>query len=209
MNRERCEIISQQIHQEFYRQVTLNEDYKLVPSRVDILALRGFLDYLDTSYGLDKITIEYLVNWFESGWNFWYDHKSLKYGTGSIQLSWIVGKKAIERYEKIKDKDDKFFRFNRKIRQDVGVSVLKQFKVAKNKREVDSLLLNLNEEEEQNKKKYHNKEEGQMWCAVTTTLYNHKSNLCRLCIGKNNCKSMLMTNMPNLYRKRGYETLRR
>lgn len=205
MTKEQCEELSKQIHQEFYREVTLNDDFVLNLSKVDKLALGNFVIHLDTNYGLGKITSEFLVNWFESGWNFWFDHENLKYGVESIQLSWIVGKKAIERYEKIKDIDNKYFRFNRKIRADVGVKVLNKFKIRKNRDQINDLLLNVDSFKEQEKKKFYNTKHGLLWCVINTTLYNHNSRLCSLCINKQSCKKTLKENYPNLYKRRGYK----
>ncbi len=202
MTREEACEYTKDVYQDFRRAVSLNEDYVFQPISNDESTLNKFVDYLDGSYGLSNIGIEFLVNWIESGFNYWFDIPT-QFGTGVIMFNWVFGAKAIERYEKIKVKDRKLNRYTRKIREEVGIRVLGRYRKI-DIIDLDGFLLGVKKEEEEAKKLYYNTEEGLLWCRANTTLYNHSSELCLFCNNKGNCKRLLSEQMPKLYTKRGY-----
>jgi hypothetical protein len=209
MVREEAFNLTALIYQEYYRQVTLNQDYvfELDEAGKKKKVINKFLDFVDEKYSLKSIGLEYLVNFIESGFNLYFDAKHLKYGVRSIQIEWIIGSKAIERYEKIKDIDNKYFRKNRKIRQDIKLRVLDKFKHSSlpNRQAIKQLLTDGNVEfYEAEKQRFYDTAEGLAWCMLNTTLYNHKSSLCEACTNRNKCKQILGENYPKLYQLRGY-----
>lgn len=209
MVREEAFNLTALIFQEYYRQVTLNQDYvfDLDAAGRRKKVINKFLDFLDKKYGLSSIGLDYLVNFIESGFNLYFDAKHLKYGVKSIQIEWIIGAKAIERYERIKDIDNKYFRRHRKIRQDIRLRVLDKFKnsTVSTRKAMKELLTDGNVEfYELEKQRFYNTSEGLAWCMMNTTLYNHKSSICEACTNRNKCKEVLRENYPNLYQLRGY-----
>jgi hypothetical protein len=197
------------IFQEYYRQVTLNHDYvfELDETGRREKVIHKFLDYVDKKYSLSSTGLDFLINFIESGFNLYFDATHLKYGVKSIQIEWIIGSKAIERYEKIRHVDNKYFRKRRKIRQDIRLRITDKFKATTiaSQKAMSELLTSGNVEfYEAEKQRYYNTGEGLAWCMINTTLYNHKSALCAACTNRNKCKQILLENYPNLYRKRGY-----
>lgn len=211
MTRDNCKKYIVLTYQEFYRQVTLNSDFKFEFDKLGRKekVIDGYIDFIDNKYNLKSIGLEFIVNYFESGFNLWYDRKDLKYGVNSIQIEWIIGKKAIERYEKIRDKDNKYFRKFRQIRKDISLNILGKLKlqIQVDSGAIKTILDTVNEFEEKEKERYFNTEEGLMWCQSNTTMYNSNSKLCTSCSYRLRCKDMLRENMPNLYKRRGYEKI--
>lgn len=199
------------VYEYFYREVTGFQDYEFTPSSSDENSITPFLEYAKEQCNGD-IGVDFILNFFESGFNYWVEErkdtfKHSRYGMGSIKLSWIIGKKAIERYEKIKLKDNTSWpRFKRYIRRVVGTDVLAKFGIDRDA-EVNksgSFLLELRPVEENQKALYHNEEDGFAQCVTMTTLYNHKSKHCMLCKFSTDCKEMLRETYPKLYKNRGY-----
>lgn len=197
------------IFQEYYRQVTLNQDYVF---ELDKLGRREkcidkFIDHIDKKYNLHSIGMDFLINFIESGFNLYFDAKHLKYGVKSIQIEWIIGSKAIERYEKIRHIDNKYFRKLRKIRKDIRLKIddkFRKFSIT-NVKAIKSLLTDGNIDfYEAEKQRYYDTNEGLLWCMTNTTLFNHKSRLCAVCTNRNKCKQILKENYPKLYTIRGY-----
>ena len=209
MIRQECFQLTINIYQEFYRQITLNQDYVFVLDKLGRRekVINKFIDYVDSKYDLKSIGLDFLINFFESGFNLYYDSKHLKYGTSSIQIEWIIGTKAIQRYEKIRDIDNKYYRKSRKIRKEITLRIVDKFKSTSisNLTAVNELLtsgdISFYETE---KKRFFNTPEGLLWCTSNTTLYNHKSKLCEECCNRNKCKEILKENYYKLYIRRGY-----
>lgn len=210
MTREEAFNFTGLVFQEYYRQVTLNQDFvfELDKTGKREKLINRFIDYVDTKYDLKSVGMDFLINFIESGFNLYFDAKHLKYGTKSIQIEWIIGSKAIERYEKIRDKDNKYFRKFRKIRKDITLRISDKFKSASitNVKAINELLISGTLDfYESEKAKFYNTSEGLLWCMMNTTLYNHKSKLCSVCSNRNKCKQILKENYPKLYTIRGYE----
>lgn len=207
MRREICKEITKDVFQEFYRAVSLNQNYILRLNRTDESVLEKFIDYVDDSYGLNAIDSEFLINWIESGFNYWFDIPT-RFGRGIVMFSWVFGKKAIERYEKIKHKDNKLSRFNRKIRKEVGVKILNKYRVERKESHSNSLYSKMVLEgsivEEALKKRHLNTDEAQVICVLSTTLYNHKSRYCLQCRHSESCKEILRKTYPKIHTLRGY-----
>ncbi len=201
------------LHEYFYREVCQYQDYMYTPSASDESSIKNFIEnYIWKEHG-ENAAIEYIINFFESSYNYWVEErqdtfKYSQYGFSSIKLSWIIGKKAIKRYEKIKIKDSAHWsRFKRYIRSVVGTDVLDKFGVERDAKVITdtSFLTKVNTIEEGYKERFHNTEQGFLFCRSMTTLYFHKSEHCVLCKFKQDCKALLKDNWPKLYKKRGYE----
>lgn len=139
-----------------------------------------------------------LKKFFDFQFNHWY-RRDAKHGKGiSIQLEWIIGRQAIDRWKNVNKKHLSFIvRKNLKTDKDFT-------KKTKNKENWDNLLINTNINEERLKSKFLNEDIGFESCFITTNLYNHKSSNCLNCKFSNECKNVLKETYPAIYKIRGY-----
>lgn len=208
MRREFFRNISKDIFQEFYRATSLNHNYVLNMTKIDESVLEKFLDFIDKTYNFNSIDHEWILNYVESNFNFWFDIPT-RFGKGIVMFSWVFGKKAIERYEKIKKMDTQRFRYGREIRKVVGINIQNKYRVtnkdSKSNTFYKKLAVETSVTEEKVKQKHLNSEEGFVVCVLQTTLYNHKSQFCLQCVYSTECKDTLKKTYEKIYKLRGYE----
>lgn len=140
---------------------------------------------------------DYLEKYFEFQFNHWYKYSSQS-EVKSVQIEWIVGKKAVERWRKV-DKQKVAFVVRKNLKTDVDFSSRLE------KENWDNILLNINPVEELDKERFHGTVKGFYNCLINTTLYNHKSKFCQTCPKAKDCKNELKAQYPKIYKKRGYE----
>lgn len=139
-----------------------------------------------------------LNSYFDYQFNYWYK-RNTKYGKGiGIQIEWIIGKKALNRWIK-EDKKYLNYKIRKNLKTDVNLN--KKTKVSKNLKNFTKIV----DHEEIQKQKYLNTEFGLEMCILFTTLYNHKSNNCLKCANSDKCKMYLKKHLFNVYKLRGYE----
>lgn len=141
----------------------------------------------------------FLADYTERQFQYWlelYKTNSLKTNINFINISWVYGPKAIERFDEFlvyfNDKN-----YSKLIRKHVKSSQInKIIKIKKSK------LIDISIPEEQEKQRYLNEPEGLEWCKTETTLINPLSKVCQNCRHKQECKQLLKINYPFTYEKR-------
>lgn len=201
MNMSEIEKAVYKIHGEFYRQITNKQYYEYEPSKNDVVTCKKFVGFLKRDFNLISIGYEFLINYFESGWEYWHEKQNLKYGLGSVKLSWLIGKKAYDRWYKIKDQDRDWERFNRGVRKLYRINILTKLRQPKSEFYKKAVVM-LNDEEEVERKRFLNQEFGFDWCISSTSLHNPLSSVCQECIYAEDCKELLREKMPNTYKMR-------
>lgn len=140
-----------------------------------------------------------LKKYMEYQFTFWYK-KDAKYGKGtSIQIEWIIGDKALERWINLNKKHISYV-----IRKTLKTDVDLKPKPVKKDSKWNSALLELSRIEEIDKAKFLNEEGGLEYCILTTNMYNHKSPNCMLCNFSTDCKKRLKVIYPKIFEVRGY-----
>lgn len=185
------------LYEEFYRQVSLNPDFKYFPdskgNKKDQLMICKFIKFLRKDYN-QQYDINFLIDYFKFQFSHYAGVKT-KYGTNAIMIHWIIGPTAIKRWQ---DRDvRKKWLVRVKLKSEVQ---LKLFKVYKQKLNNDFVTVYAYEEVD--KMRYHNTENGFAYCRFMTTLYNPASSACKTCIFKDKCKTILQENHPKLYKLR-------
>lgn len=198
----RLQIVS--VYQDFYRSITLNNDYVLPDNDMNRLALDSFVSYIE-SRGNRSIGLDWIIDFIELSFHWWYKReKTLKYGLQSIKLSWIIGKPAIKRHDELKSTKSyaaSFFRGN--MRQDVGMSIRNKYRKFESHLMFNKMAMDTNKLEESYKKQLYGTPEGLLWCIANTTLYKDSSSLCSNCVSRTRCKDLLKREYPSMYSKRG------
>lgn len=182
----------------YYEKVSKIENYifKMTDSRA--VMIENFINEFKNFNQTPLLQEVALKKFFEFQFNHWYK-RDAKFGKGvSIQIEWIIGKQAVERWIKVNKKHVTFvIRKNLKTDNDLRDKNLK-------KENWNELLINTNNSEEFNKAKFLNEKIGLENCLLTTNLYNHKSSNCMICNFSNNCKENLKILYPKINKIRGY-----
>lgn len=182
----------------YYSSVFNVKNYRFAITDSKEKTIENFIAQIKELSNTKTLQEDYLRQYFEFQFNHWYRYDS-KSSVKSVQIEWIVGKKAIARWEKV-DKKIISFVVQKNLKTDVNLrSRLK-------KENWDSLLLNLNPVEESEKERFFGTVKGYYNCLIGTTLYNHKSPLCMQCFKSKDCRKELKIQFPKIYKKRGYES---
>jgi hypothetical protein len=187
---------------QFFKSNFLYPDYVYEPSELDKRTISGFLDRLHKKYGLHSVGLEFMVNYFEAQFSYWLwrrEHGMLKEGMKYVAISWVIGKKAWDRYfEHMVEFPQPF----RDVRTQYEMFARPFFKPVSHT--IDRYL-EVHDFEEKEKARFHNQRAGMIWCLDETDLYYHKSEWCKKCVHSKACKQYLKMNFPQIYKARGYE----
>ena len=172
------------------KQVT-KRDFEYRCNKADIAAWDNFIEH----YG-ERVGENFIREYNDYGFQSWFNDTCEKDYSTKIHFNWIYGKKGIQRHDKVQYKVRKHYvRKELKLKHKVRTGKVHNNLATFNK---------LRYIEESFKKQYHNTKRGLVWCVANTTLYFHKSPLCTTCIYKEDCKLTLKTNLPKIYKLRGY-----
>ncbi len=178
-------------YQHFYIKKYGNDSYVFKPSTKALVQIEAFLINLHSEYKLETLGPVFLSRYFSfqfkriEGQNF-KRFSSVKGDDGKVQIYDIIGKKAYEYWIN----RDKEFDFTMKLNLNLIIN-----------KHIDTL----SKAEEIEKKRFFNTDTGIANCLMRTTLYNHKSTSCILCIHKLDCKKILKVNYPQIYKHRNYD----
>lgn len=179
------------IYTEFFREVSLNYDYELDLSDRNLSLINSFTD----SITKDNPTVgkHYLLDFFEFQFNYWHD-KDTQFGRGIVMLSWVLGKKAIDRYKNKSTEHYKFF-ISKNLKKRIGIT--SSSIIGKNK--YDNHLHNLSDMDEIERARFFNMKKGIVWCFNNTNMYHYKSKWCVKCKLKKDCIKITKENYPKKF----------
>lgn len=186
-----------ELYKTYYKQITNNHSFRMHMSDNRATMVYNFINnFLDLTKS-NFVQEDALKKFMEFQFNYWYK-RNAKYGAGtSIQLEWIIGKKAIKRWE---EADKKYISWiiRKNLKKDHKIVVKKK------DNQYDSVALNISIVEEFEKERFFNTVKGYWNCIINTTMYNHKSEFCMQCNKSSKCKDNLKSKFPKIYKKRGY-----
>lgn len=184
-----------------YKAITNDESFRLNMTETRLTMTLNFIKAMKDFTNSPLLGEDYLKSFMEFQFNYWFEHEG-KYGRGtSVQLEWIIGKKALKRWF---ERSEKFKRATNKIvRKNLKKKV--KFKLDGVRNEGWSkTMLELREVEEFEKNMFFNTAKGFVNCTLNTSLYHHKSKFCMECKYKNKCKEQLIEQFPIVSKLRGY-----
>lgn len=177
----------------FYRKRYNSEKYKYKPSARGEKIINTFINSIDKRYNLKLVGEEFLWSYFIYQFNYW-RNAEIKSFYGKMQIQYIIGKKALDRY--IEDANNLMWvTENSEIIDKYGF-VKSELIGVENKPSYSSNY------EEGVKRKNHNTYKGFYLCIENTTLYNPKHTSCLLCNYKNDCRKVLKEKFPEIYESR-------
>lgn len=164
----------------------------------DTTAWAKFIEIMESR----KVTIgeDFVRKFVEYGIQSWFNPDSNKDGryNFTIRFSWIVGQKAIQRWDK----------FGNKTNVEITRNCLKQnfdIDTTKHTTKCNKMVVQVRPVEEKFKQEFFGTKRGLAWCVANTTLYHHRSPLCMRCPFKVECKEILKQNYYKVYKIRGYD----
>lgn len=159
-----------------------NYTYKL--GKGEDVTLLKFINFIRSEYGELSIGKNWLFDYFCFQFEYWRT-KNIKYtrGGGIVELSWVIGKKAIDRF-KTRNNSYQYF-------SDIGV--IKIYKISKE--DYFSFFITKKEIPTSNRgnierARFFNTEQGFLHCIENTSRYNIKFKECVLCKFRLKCKKI-------------------
>jgi hypothetical protein len=191
------------LYEELFRQATLNRNYKLHLNPNDKTLVRKFIDWINSTYHESQIGEDFFINYFEFQFSHYHGMISEKFGRNRIMLNWVIGKKAIQRWEE-RDSSKRWL-VKLRVNSEFSLNLKEAFKEEKKKVNISNkskFILELNKTEEGYKKRFYNELKGFVFCQMFTTLYNPISPLCQSCTNKDICIKTIQTELPEFYKLR-------
>lgn len=192
------------LYEELFRQTSLNRNYKFIPNDRDRKIIISFIKWLYSKYHRSEIGVDFLTTYFEFQFSNYVGMKT-KFNK-AIMLNWIVGNKAIQRWEERNPRLKWVVKV--KINKEFSLKLKEAFKKenkSKTLNEKELFIKNVNQNEEKSKKQFYNTLKGFLYCQAHTTLFNKKSELCCQCENRLLCKDMLKNELPKFYKIRETE----
>lgn len=182
------------LYELFYRKFTGKKKFKLdLNKKKQEKIIDNFISKLDENYSIASIGIDFLVRYFLFQFYYW-KNKNIK---RNIQIEWVIGKKALDRFL--------YNGFNEKFEYFINKENTIDFSPIYHKFAKQNYQPNFNEEskrERVEKLRFFNTEKGLVNCLENTSLYNPDSDLCIQCKFQEDCKKLLKENYFKLYKIR-------
>ena len=175
---------------EYFHLKVKSESRYLPRSTRNAKIVKNFLKKLDKA-GIKIIGYNYLFDYFCHQWHYWSSSNTKR----EITLEWIIGKKAVDRWLNDRREDYQFI---------YSEQLVKPFKINKLALILDAGEPGVYPDEELYKKRFEG-ETQLYYCMEFTTMYNHRSAMCRLCSVKAQCKAKLKEVDFRTFKTRGYE----
>ena len=176
-----------QLYEYFYRKTKFKRKYKLKLGKLENKWIDNFLNSLDQSYNK-----EWFFEYFLFQFAYWYRLK--QEFNGDFQLNWVIGIKALDRYRN-RNKDGDYYRseFSRRLR----------IKYSDLVKETKKDLVPLNRVEDLERKRFLNEDlKGLLHCVSYTTLFDPRSEACKVCKTQKECIEIQVKTYTGLYEKR-------
>lgn len=154
-----------------------------------------FMQEFGTNIGED-----FIRQFAQFGFNYYFGDGQNRY-TVSVRFNWIFGSGMIGRWKKAKSKAQ-----ISGIRKSISRGLKSRYRLNTRRKNEDMtrIVTEVREIEEKFKSEFLNTKRGLPWCVANTTLYNHRSRVCLSCIYKSDCKEVLKTEYPGIWKTRGY-----
>lgn len=192
---------------------SVNNEKKYVFNYTENSSLYNFANFIKEKKEY-FLTINWLFDYFNYQFCYWNFVKEEKEKNNKeiylIQLHWILGKKALKRYDSRTSKDSYFYhssffpKFQIKKNDLIDFLEEKKCLIIERKDEEDKEIKfnTINKKEENIKAKKYNTLDGFNLCLNFTTLFKFESSYCKKCNWKDNCKKILKNTYPKIYQKR-------
>jgi hypothetical protein len=194
--------IVKQVYEFYSIVVSKDKKFKFKQNWNEKVLLDNFEAILTEQFG-DKLSIPFIYDYFNFQYNYWEDKIITKNKIkGIYDLSWIIGPKSYERWEK-KGPNWKYFVVQNFIKKHhLEINLLYLHLGIDNPR-LNTQYKNVFKCEERDRAMYLNQNIGLGHCVSFTSLYHPKSESCPNCENKIRCQKLLFHNFPLIYKERG------
>jgi hypothetical protein len=185
------------LYEHLSRKIDNRPHWKFLPTDKQNAMIDNFIDRLASEYRLKSIGKHFLLDYFSYQYLRWFEKNDTQFGK-TVMLNWLIGPKAIERWN-LRSEGSSFI-VRQKILIPYSIHLEAIFPI-KNTRH-DALALFPNEEAIKERFKLDEARIG--YCVENTTLFNKRSKWCLTCKSRTTCKNLLKKMYPSLYLQRGY-----
>ena len=156
-------------YENVYQKVYNRVDFEMKRSERNLKFIENFIKLLDKEIGLDSIGENFIFDYTVFQFNYYEEKKTRK----DIQVNWVYGKKAFERWQK---KGESYGYFNSLLinRYDIEKPI--------NDFDFDKEIY-----KDRERNRFYNTEVGNSYCLMINLNTNPKSKLCRFCKYKKVC----------------------
>lgn len=186
-------------------QITKNESYRFKINSVNEKQILNFIEVVNKFTNSTSLGKDYLKDYMEYQFNFWYKIERTLDKNKELQISWVIGNKAFKRWTDRTEKQKKATSYFIRKGLKTDIKIAKVFD--EHHSEYVKLLNDINFSEENEKERFLNTTKGFINCQISTTLFNHKSKNCSVCRSSLDCKELLKNNMVKVYKARKYHKL--
>ena len=185
----------ERVYTYFYQHKYSDYKYKLKKSKTTASHCDSFLKIIDKEYSLYAVTENFLWDYFVFQWSYWEDTSLENKFSNEVSLSWIIGKKAFQRWKERNQEHDwqidkSWFadKYNLDKKELFAVRELKTESKFDSSKPI--------------RKQYLNTKQGLAMCTEFTTLFDPKDFSCIRCESRTDCRQLLKANYPALYNVR-------
>lgn len=172
----------------FYTKISGNLSYVFRPTLSEEAMISNFLLKVGEDAG-ESFLFKYMCYQF----HYWHD-KDTRFGKGKIQLGWVIGEKAMSRWNG--SKEDHWYHYSTDLSKKFGVSK-NDLNPVNSSKLLD--VTSIPRHEEADRMLYHNTKKGLIFCLDFTSMWHGGSNACNTCDNVIECKNMMKTKLSAVY----------
>jgi len=187
------------IYQYISRKVDNRPDWQFTPTAKQEVMFTNYVQLLEKEYGMRSIGRRFVMEYFAYQYLRWFEKDDTRFGS-TVMISWLIGKKAFERW--MVRSDGWLFRARQKILGPYAIALESIFPLSGTRYDAAALFSH----EELIKERFRGSVDRIGHCVESTTLFNRRSKWCITCSDKKSCKDLLRAMYPSLYLQRGYGT---
>lgn len=189
--------IVEDFYQYFYARKYKDLKFKFKRSKTTKSVCESFLAIINKKYSLHCVGPEFLWDYFLFQFNYWHELTMANSFTDTVTISYIVGKKAFERWNS-RDREYDW--------QMETYPIIELYSIHKKDLFIKNEQLNKMNRVDSSKvvrRQFLNTNKGLAMCIEFTTLFDPTDMSCLRCKNRVTCKELLRANYPILSKKRG------
>lgn len=181
----------------FFKKKYRDHQYQFKQSKTTLSVCNSFLELVDKEYSLHSVGDTFLWDYFLFQFQYWHDLTLENKFTDKVVISFIVGKKAFDRWKK-RNREYDWQIETYPIVNLYGVQKKELFTVHEQVKKVNKGF----DSSKRIRKEYLNTESGFAMCVQFTTLFDPTDMSCIRCKNRSECKELLRVNYPRLHKER-------
>lgn len=202
-----------ELYEKFYRKLNGNPRYKFKTSEAREKQIASFIKGLHDN--VQAVGTDFLRAFLNHVFGHYAGRENPWGGINTFPVTWILSVTFLKKFLKDGNRQKwgkkKGFKDEvLKVKEETGKSVSNSTKTKKELRDEknhnEEIFSKVSSFEEKEKERFFNSAKGRIWCIDFTTLHDENSKFCSKCKFAENCKKMLKTEYPKIYKIRNERT---